>query len=190
MLLRRIRSSIHPGPLATLVLVWVMLWGDISLGTVVAGALLGMLVLVVFPMPQVSLGLRIRPWPFLILTTRFLWDIVTASVQVAYQVTAPWVHPRSHFLKVQLTTTHDLFRTLNAEMCSLVPGTLVVDVDPETGILLLHVLDADDAGLKRMEQHVLAQERRLLRALAATPSPSGSSSGRPDRPKTEQGEPR
>lgn len=51
---------------------------------------------------------------------------------------------------------------------SLVPGSLVVEAHRLTGMLYLHVLDLDrSGGVEAVRADVLAQEERLLRALAS-----------------------
>jgi multicomponent Na+:H+ antiporter subunit E len=158
----------RPLPLALLTLLWTALFGDWSIGNLVAGLLLATLILVVFPMPPVIGGLRLNPWPAVVLVARFLLDLVIASLEVAYKSVAPWYWPTGRFIRVQLVGTSDLTRVLTAELCALVPGSLVVDLDPLSGELMLHIFDAPtqqaaDEAIRRAQQ----QEQRVLRALSA-----------------------
>lgn len=156
------------GTRAFLAAVWVMLWRDLSIGNIVVGLLLAGVIMAVIPFPATAFGLRLRPWPFILLVTRFLGDVVKASLQVAYQSVAPWKCPAGRFVQVQLRATGDLPRTLTAELTSLVPGSLVVGLDPDAGRLTLHVFDAPtSAHAEAAVARVLDQERRLMRALFA-----------------------
>lgn len=156
------------GPLLVLTLVWVLLWGKVSAMTVVGGLFIGALVLLLFPLPPVSLGLRIRPWPLFVLFMRFNVDLVRASIQVAYAAVAPWEHPQGRLVPVSLRSSDDLFTVITAEMTALVPGTIVVNLQPDERRMLLHVFDCpDDAEVERVRRSVLAQEARVLKALAA-----------------------
>lgn len=147
-------------------LIWVMLWRDVSPGNVLVGLLLAVIVSVTFPFPQVLVTLRIRPWPMLVLLLHFLADVVRASLEVAYSSAAPWRHPAGRFTTVRLRTEPDLLRTLTAELTTLVPGSLVVDLDRDTGLLMLHLFDApDDDAVRSAVARVHKQEDRLMRAI-------------------------
>jgi multicomponent Na+:H+ antiporter subunit E len=57
---------------------------------------------------------------------------------------------------------------MTGELCSLVPGSLVVEAHRLTGVLYLHVLDvAQSGGIEAARQSVLDQEERVLRAFAS-----------------------
>lgn len=163
------RGRIRPIPLLLLTLVWIMLWGRPTWATTIGGLLIGAGILLLFPLPPLTLGVRIRPLAATALAGRFLADLVVASIQVAYKASAPWEHPCGRMLTVELRSDNALFATLTAEMTCLVPGSIVVDLDLESRKMLLHLFDAprlDD--LDKMHAKVLAQEERILRALSAT----------------------
>lgn len=115
-----LRRRLPPGPWLGLTAVWVLLWGEVSVGNVLAGVLLGATVLLAFPFPPVTFGVRVHPWALLVLLWRFGVDLVFASVEVAYKAVAPWVHPHGRLLAVTLRSDAPLFCTLTAEMTSLV----------------------------------------------------------------------
>lgn len=163
---RRRGDRIQLLPVLALTLVWVLFWGSYSLVSIAGGVLLALALVVLFPLPRLDLRLTVRPLPFLVLISRFALDLVVASVHVAYQVAAPWVTPRGHLLTVDLRTDDDLVAFLTAEMTALVPGTVVVDVDPERHRLVVHVFDIAEADLPAQAEKVRDQERRILRALA------------------------
>lgn len=144
------------------------LFGDLSVGNLLAGLAIGAVILVLFPLPPVIAGLRLRPWAFVVLVARFLVDLVMASLEVAYKAVAPWYRPAGRFVRVRLDGGSDLTRVVTAELCSLVPGSLVVDLDPESGELMLHLFDAPTPAAERAAvRRAQAQERRVLRALSA-----------------------
>lgn len=158
----------HPRvfPLVGLALVWCLFWGEITFANVVGGGLLGWLVLALFPFPRIVFGLRPHPFWLAVLLGRFLFDLVLASLEVAYKVTAPWSHPSGRITQVQLRSTHDLTRSLTAQFSSLVPGTLVVNVDVRSGVMTLHVFDAPDVESEiRAVKRTHRQEERIIRAL-------------------------
>uniref|UniRef100_UPI0037352DAA Na+/H+ antiporter subunit E n=1 Tax=Luteococcus sp. TaxID=1969402 RepID=UPI0037352DAA len=79
---------------------------------------------------------------------------------------------RGSLVDVQLHLHDDLRRTIIAEFTSLVPGTVVIDVHPETSILTIHVLDiTDEDQLRRERENIWALERRVAAALEVRPTP-------------------
>lgn len=169
-----------PVPLAWLTAIWVLLQGSLTWGNVVAGLLLGALVLVAFPLPRLVMGVRVRPVALVVLTVRFLSDLVVASCRVAWQAVRPGPVVTGRVLQVQLVGEADLFRTITAEMVALVPGTVVIDLDSSSGLLLLHALDVHtEEEVEATRRDVRGQERRVLRAFAADLPPAASGGGTP-----------
>jgi len=152
--------------LAWLTVVWVALWGDLSVLTVVGGFLVATVGCLVFPLPPLRLDVRIRLLPLLWLVVRFAADVVVSSVQVAWVVLRPSRPLRNAVVEVNLRTPSDFVLTVVAEMTCLIPGSLVVEARRSTHTLFLHVLDVGDrAGAERFRTSVLAQEARVVRAL-------------------------
>ncbi|MDG4808467.1 Na+/H+ antiporter subunit E [Micromonospora sp. WMMD1120] len=154
--------------LGWLVLVWNLLWGDLTWGNLVGGLLVGGAVLVFFPLPAVSFGGRLRPWPLLVFAARFVVQLVSASLHVARIAVQPGYRPRGAIIAVRLRVASDLNLALTAEVISLVPGTLVLEVDRDSGTLYLHVLDTHEpADLDVARDRTLTVERRIVRAVGS-----------------------
>ncbi|MBE1877770.1 Na+/H+ antiporter subunit E [Myceligenerans sp. TRM 65318] len=148
-------------------LLWVLLWGDLSWANVVSGAVLGALVAVAFPLPSLGTAATIRPGALVHLLGRFVTDLVLASFQVAWTAVRPSAPPRGGLVEVPLRTTSELFVATTASLSSLVPGTLVVDLDRAGPTLHVHVLDlTGSGGPGAVRDATLALEERLLRAFA------------------------
>lgn len=151
--------------LTWLTAVWVLLWGSPSPIVLAGGVLMAFLVLVVFPLPRVRVRLRLRPWAFVLLVARFLADVVQASFQVAWLTVRPGPPMRGVVMDLELAGDDELLQTITAEMVALVPGTVVIDLEPSTRLLTLHALDVSTAReAKAVRRRVLAQEARVLRA--------------------------
>jgi len=151
-----------------LVLVWNMLWGEFSWGNVVGGLAVALVVLLFFPLPPVTFEGRLRPVGLVRFAVRFIYDLVTASAQVAWTALRPGYQPRNAIIAVPLRVRSDLNLTLTAEAVSLVPGSLIVEVDRKAGVLYVHVLDIHSPeGLARARQDVLDLEARILRAVGS-----------------------
>ncbi|WP_406067299.1 Na+/H+ antiporter subunit E [Micromonospora sp. NBC_01638] len=155
--------------LGWLVVVWNLLWGDINWANLVGGLLAGGAVLVFFPLPAVSFGGRLRPRALLVFAGHFAAELVSASLHVARIAVQPGYRPRGAIIGVQLRVPTDLNLALTAEAVSLVPGTLILEVDRDSGTLYLHVLDTHrpaDLDVARERTRIL--ERRIVRAVGST----------------------
>ncbi|MCX4386004.1 Na+/H+ antiporter subunit E [Micromonospora peucetia] len=151
-----------------LVLVWSLFWGDFSWGNLAGGMLVAGAVLLFFPLPPVRFGGRLRPGPLLVFAVRFVSELVSASAHVARVAVQPGYRPRGAIIALRLRVRTDLNLALTAEAISLVPGTLIVEVDRHAGVLYVHVFDTHGPqDLIGSRQRILAVERRLVRAVGS-----------------------
>ncbi|KAB1901850.1 Na+/H+ antiporter subunit E [Micromonospora sp. AMSO1212t] len=154
--------------LGWLVAAWLLLWGDVSVGNLIAGLVVGVAVLLFFPLPPVTFGGRFRPRELLVFLVTFIAELVSASLHVAAVALRFGYRPRGAIIAVPLRVRTDLNLALTAEVISLVPGTLILDVDRARGVLYVHVLDVrgpEDVSGSR--ERVLAVERRIVRAIGS-----------------------
>lgn len=164
---RTIRRRVQALPFTALLVVWVMLQGEITWANVIAGALVAFGVLMLFPLPPLSLGVRVHPWAMVVLIVKFNWDLIVASFQIAARALQPGWQPEGRILRVPLRSDHDLIAVINAEMNALVPGSVVIDVNPDERWMLLHVFHVpNDRALHRALQTARSQEVRVIRALS------------------------
>jgi multicomponent Na+:H+ antiporter subunit E len=160
------RWLLHQLPLLVwLVLVWILLWGTWSWGNLIDGVLVALVVTTVLPLPPVMGGSRFRPLGALLYFGRFLVDVVLSGAQVAWRTLAPGGPPQGAIVQVQLRADSDLLLTMVAETISLVPGSLVLDLDRERRLISVHLLHVTDrADVDRQKAAVLATEDRVVRA--------------------------
>lgn len=151
-----------------LTIVWMLLWGDISWGNAISGFLLGILVMVIMPLPRIEFKGTVRPLHFVYLVVRFLLDLMLSSFQVAWQALQFGKTPRGAIIRVKLRSDSDLYMTLTSELSCLVPGSLVIEADPLSQTLYVHVLDLETyGGADKVRQDVRNLEARVMRALAS-----------------------
>ena len=151
--------------LGWLVFVWVLLWGTWSWANVLSGLLVGLVVMVLLPLPPVVGSARMRPVPLLFFVGHFLVDLVVSGAQVAWRALGPAGVRQGAIVRVQLRADSDLLLTVVAETISLVPGSLVLDLDREERLIAIHLLHADDLDdVARQKAAVLATEERIVRA--------------------------
>ncbi|MGO4361819.1 Na+/H+ antiporter subunit E [Terrabacter sp. 2TAF16] len=164
---RRRRRVLQPRAVATIALAWVLLWDRLTWGNVVNGVLVGLLVTYAFPLPSIEFQGRLRPHRVLLLIAHFLVDLVGASWQVM-RLAFGRRRLRNAVIEVQLRSRSDFYLTLTAELVALVPGSVVVDARRSTSVLYLHLLDVrGESAIEAQRAHVLAIERRVVRALGS-----------------------
>jgi len=157
-------------PALWLTVVWVLLWGNLTAANVLAGLVLSVIVLVVFPLPSLVVRVTVRPVALTVLLVRFLADLALASMQVAWLALRPGPGVPGIVVDMHLRSRNELFQTITAEMVALVPGSIVIDLEPGTGTLTLHLFNVSTRREAEQHRHrILAQEARVLRALDPDP---------------------
>jgi multicomponent Na+:H+ antiporter subunit E len=107
----------------------------------------------------VNQSLRVLPAALAYLGS-FLWELLTANVDVAYRVLSPSLPINPDVIAVPLRVESDVAITTIANSISLTPGTLTMDHDAEANILYVHAITADDpdsllAPIRRWEDYAL-----------------------------------
>lgn len=126
-----------------LTLVWVTLWEAATLANVAGGLVLAILVLFLLPPREVRTSVGFRPLAAIRLLLYFLWELLVASWQVVWEIITPQDHTRPAVVAVQTRSTVPGHITAVANMISLTPGTLSLEVDHDTRTIFIHVLHLD-----------------------------------------------
>jgi multicomponent Na+:H+ antiporter subunit E len=154
--------------LVVLVILWMMLWGTVSWFSVLSGIAMALLVTRVFYLPPVELSGRVNVLWLAWFLVHFLIDLVRASFMVGAQAFDPRGVRGNAVVAVQLHTRSDFIITITSVVVSLVPGSLVVEIDRERSILYLHALNApDQRGIDKVRAKVLKVEKDAVRALGS-----------------------
>lgn len=74
----------------------------------------------------------------------FIKELVLSALRVAWLVVQPKLRLRPAIIAYPLTVTSDAQITLLANMITLTPGTLSVDVSADRRILYIHAIDVAD----------------------------------------------
>lgn len=135
----------HPFLTLLLIVVWQMLVNKVTLGNLVLGAILGLIIpLVTAPYwpnrPKLRSLPRIVEYIFIA-----LWDICVANVQVAYVIlfkSNANTHPAWISIPLELRSPEAI--TVLAGTITMTPGTVSSDVAADGRSLLVHCLDAPD----------------------------------------------
>jgi multicomponent Na+:H+ antiporter subunit E len=155
--------------LGWLTAVWVALWGDVSVANVAAGLVVAFLVKTVLPLPPLPETHVPAPRAVLRLARRFVRDLVVSAFVVAWQATRPGPAPGVAMVAVRMRSRSEIALTVVSAMQTLVPGSVVVEMDTASGLLYVHGLGVEDRdGVARLKADVLALEQRVLAALGMT----------------------
>jgi len=92
-----------------------------------------------------------RPWRILRILVTFVWELVISATTVAMLVLSPGLKFRSAIIAVPLDVKHDLGVTLFANLLSLTPGTLSLDVSDDRSTLYVHAMDTEDAEAEKRD---------------------------------------
>ncbi|SFE83911.1 Na+/H+ antiporter subunit E [Blastococcus tunisiensis] len=146
-----------------LFVVWVLLWGSLTPAVLLSGVVVAPLCLAASRLPAVRLTSRLRPVTMLRALAGFVVDVVRSTAGVAWTVLRRGRATRSAVVAVRLPApgpASDLAVALAANRLSLVPGTLVVDIDRDRDTFYVYVLDV------RSDEDVQAARRDAERAVA------------------------
>lgn len=141
----------YPIYTAVLALVWMTLNERFTIGDFLIGYGAGMLILYLH---QAFWNERVRvvqPGTAIRLLGVFLWEVVKANVQVARLVVDPRIPITPAFIAIPLTLKDDFTITVLANMITLTPGTLTVDVADDRSVLYVHCLSTDDVEAVRKQ---------------------------------------
>lgn len=123
---------------------WAALSGQMTPGNLLAGLVVGYLMLW---LSQGALGRSnyfIKVPQVIGFIGYFLWELVRANVRVAYEVLTPGHRMRPAIVAIPLDLRSPLAITLLAQMITLTPGTLSLDVSSDQRVLYIHTMYVDD----------------------------------------------
>lgn len=94
----------------------------------------------------------------------FLWELVLSNLRVAWDVLTPRAYRHPGVVAVPLDASTDVEITVLANLVTLTPGTLSLDVSPDRRILYVHAMFVDDPEQVRRDVKD-GFERRVLELL-------------------------
>ncbi len=144
-----------------LALLWSVLNGGINDANLLVGFLVGYIILGTMRVSgrQTSYFAKVSQAVRFILV--FLKELLVSSVRVAYDVITPSDHAKPGVIAVPLDAETDSEIALLANVITLTPGTLSLDVSPDRKTLYIHAMFIDDPDALRREIKD-GLEKRLL----------------------------
>lgn len=147
-----------------LVLVWTMLWGNFSVANTISGLLVALVITVLLPMPRLPVEGRLHVLSMIRLALTVFWYSVLSSLQVAWLATRPGPPPLSAVLRAQISVKSDLVMALLLNTLTIIPGSVVLEIDQERRLAYVHVLDV---GSPKAVASFYSQLRQLERLFIA-----------------------
>ena len=147
-----------------LALIWSAVSGEFTAATLLVGFVLGYIIL----------GLTLRDVPafrgyvqrvpkVIMFIGFFIRELIISNLRVAYDVVTPTDYMRPAVIAVPLDAKTDGEITIVANLLSLTPGTLSLDVSSDRKVLYIHIMYLDD--LEEVQQQIKYFESRVLELL-------------------------
>lgn len=146
-----------------LALTWAAVTGRYTLDNLALGFVLGVFALYLIRGQVGSVGYFSRAVKVISLTLLFLYELVLSALKVAVTVLSPKMNVKPGIFAYELKVDRDFEITLLANMITLTPGTLSVDVSDDKRYLYVHAIDCSDPDANRRD---IADgfERKILEA--------------------------
>lgn len=144
-----------------LALVWIILTGQFNPVNFVSGFVLGYLLLWLVQRVLGPSNYFKKVYQVIGFVLFFIWALIRANLRVAYEVVTPPHTMRPGIVAVPLEVKTDAAITLLANLISLTPGTLSLDVSADRRVIYVHTMYVDDVEEFRREIKE-GFERRVL----------------------------
>lgn len=146
-----------------LALLWAAINGDFAGETLVAGFVLGYLVLLAARPALGPSKYYTGLWRVIGFALFYVWELILSSLRVAYDVLTPTFHMNPGILAMPLDAKSDAEITTVANLISLTPGTLSLDLSPDRKMLYIHAMYVDDDDPNALRQSLKDEmESRVL----------------------------
>ena len=147
-----------------LAIIWAAMTGSVTLANLVAGYGFGYLVLFALRSFHLPTGYFKKLPQALLFVLYFLKEMLVSSVRVAFDVITPTHRSRPGIIAIPLAVRSPMEITVLANMITLTPGTLSLDLSDDQRTLYIHAMFADDPDQIRHEiKHGL--EAKILELL-------------------------
>ncbi|MDR3662567.1 MAG: Na+/H+ antiporter subunit E [Mycobacterium sp.] len=156
---------LRAGVLCWLMVVWILLWGDVSAANVVGGLAVALLITVLLPLPPVPVEGRLHPLSLVRLVVQVAYYLVLSSVQVAWLAIKPGPPPLTAVVRARLALKSDLVLALAVNVINLIPGSIVLEIDQVRRLIYVHVLDVgSDRAVQQCYRQIAEVERLMIAA--------------------------
>ncbi|MGV3656838.1 MAG: Na+/H+ antiporter subunit E [Chitinophagaceae bacterium] len=127
-----------------LTLIWIALTGSFTYINLIIGFIISYLVLWIISRSSEDRRYFTIAFKIIGFFFYFLYEMIKANVQVAYEVMTFNLHMKPGIVKMELDAKTELEITLLSNLISLTPGTLVIDVSDDRKVMYVHGMYLED----------------------------------------------
>ncbi|MFS0489020.1 Na+/H+ antiporter subunit E [Leadbetterella byssophila] len=144
--------------------IWVALTGTLYYSNFLFGFMIGFAILWVMNRTEEDQRYFTRVPKTIYLLFYFVYELIKANIQVAYDVITPKYFFKPGIVKYPMSARTDLEINLLSTVISLTPGTLILDISEDKKTLYIHVMYLKDKSsfIKQTKNGI---EKRLLEIL-------------------------
>lgn len=128
--------------LCWLTVVYIWLWGNVSIANIASGLLIGALIMWSLRLPKVHVTGSVHPLAMMKLVGLSCYYALESSVAVAWLALRPGPLPTTGVVRIRLLIESDLVLVLCCDVLNLIPGSMVLEIDKEHRTVYVHLLDA------------------------------------------------
>ncbi|HXH08299.1 MAG TPA: Na+/H+ antiporter subunit E [Alphaproteobacteria bacterium] len=147
-----------------LALIWAALQGELNTTNLVTGFVIGGLTIYLFramffqPLyfRKIAVGMK--------LLLVFLYELIMSNLAVLRVVLSPRIEVHSGVIAVPTELTDEVALTVLANMITLTPGTLTLDISPDRRYLFVHTLNLEHP--EAVKRDIQVSFERYLRELS------------------------
>ncbi len=143
-----------------LTLIWIALTGSFTYINLIIGFIISYLVLWIISRNSEDRRYFTIAFKIIRFFFYFLYELVKANMEVAYEVMTVKLHMKPGIVKMELDAKTDLEITLLSNLIALTPGTLVIDVSDDRKVMYVHGI-----YLKDREKFIHSIKSRLEKPL-------------------------
>lgn len=125
---------------------WMLINGSFSTFNFIVGFVVGFVCLSLTQATGGTLGYGRQGWAAVKLLAYFLKEVVITSIKVVWDVLTPTHLSEPDIIRYPLDAKSDLEIMLLANMISMTPGSLTLDISDDRSYLIIHAMFAQDAA--------------------------------------------
>lgn len=144
--------------------IWVALTGSLYYSNFLFGYLMGFFILWIMNRQETDRRYFNRVPKTIGFMFYFIYEMIAANVQVAYDVITPKYFFKPGIIRYPLEATTDIEINLLSTMISMTPGTLILDISEDKKSLFIHVMYLRDRD-RFIQQIKKGFEHKLLEIL-------------------------
>lgn len=155
---------------ATLVVLWLLAWGEASLANLLSGVLVAGALVVAFPLRHgAHTHVFVRPAGVVRLLLHLCRQLVASNLLVAREILSRRSQVRTGVLAYPVQHESDQIVALMANVIALSPGTMTVEVTSDPRVIYVHFLLLEDVEEAR---RAVAHLEDVIAGALGPPTPS------------------